>query len=324
MQPNQGNVAWRHAVYINRSGTVNIESYAGDGVSGLYLWGPQAEFGYLTGTAYVPTSGVAITASSFIVQGGTVGIGVQTPGAVLHIADALSATYTNPSPQSGAVVLINQQQGTMEAGVFITRQFNATRPPTLQFGGNYGGGALFPAANYDLGNIVFSGLSGAVYMPAAYIKATTPISWSTGTAWGQLQFGTANSASVATEKMMLDSTGNLRLRTGQIQGYLAAAPITLMNTASDGASSVGTVLDGFRLFSTVGSKLLSIRNSGSEQASVDKDGYIVSSGSSVGRFVAVPASASASGRVGDFSADTSFVYVCISTNAWVRASASTW
>lgn len=42
------------------------------------------------------------------------------------------------------------------------------------------------------------------------------------------------------------------------------------------------------------------------------------------RFVPKPASATAAGERGDYFADTSFIYVCIGTNQWVRSAASTW
>lgn len=40
--------------------------------------------------------------------------------------------------------------------------------------------------------------------------------------------------------------------------------------------------------------------------------------------VAVPASASASGSVGQWAADSSYIYACTATDTWVRASAATW
>lgn len=42
----------------------------------------------------------------------------------------------------------------------------------------------------------------------------------------------------------------------------------------------------------------------------------------VGKFVSPPASGSSPGNLGDFSGDGAYIYVCISANTWIRASAS--
>ncbi|KWX71621.1 hypothetical protein AMQ84_27250 [Paenibacillus riograndensis] len=42
------------------------------------------------------------------------------------------------------------------------------------------------------------------------------------------------------------------------------------------------------------------------------------------RFVSVPASATATGKSGDWSADASYVYVCYATNLWRRVATSSW
>lgn len=47
-------------------------------------------------------------------------------------------------------------------------------------------------------------------------------------------------------------------------------------------------------------------------------------GNPVGVKVAVPSSATASGSVGQWAADSSYIYVCIAANTWVRSALSTW
>ena len=44
----------------------------------------------------------------------------------------------------------------------------------------------------------------------------------------------------------------------------------------------------------------------------------------VGRYVSVPASATATGSIGDIAADASFLYVCHATNTWKRVAIATW
>lgn len=40
--------------------------------------------------------------------------------------------------------------------------------------------------------------------------------------------------------------------------------------------------------------------------------------------VAVPANATATGVLNQIAIDTSYIYVCVATNVWVRASLTTW
>ena len=53
-------------------------------------------------------------------------------------------------------------------------------------------------------------------------------------------------------------------------------------------------------------------------------GQIAVEGNPVGIKVAVPASASATGVLGQWAADSSWFYVCTATNTWVRAALATW
>lgn len=59
-----------------------------------------------------------------------------------------------------------------------------------------------------------------------------------------------------------------------------------------------------------------------------RDGYfsraITVAGNPVGVKVTVPANATAPGTVGQWAADSSYYYVCIATNTWVRAALSSW
>lgn len=50
----------------------------------------------------------------------------------------------------------------------------------------------------------------------------------------------------------------------------------------------------------------------------DSDGWLV------GMKVGVPASAAASGKIGQWAADTSYVYICVAANTWMRAAIATW
>jgi hypothetical protein len=53
-------------------------------------------------------------------------------------------------------------------------------------------------------------------------------------------------------------------------------------------------------------------------------GTVQANGNPVGVKVAVPASASATGVVGQWAADSSWIYVCTAANTWVRGALATW
>lgn len=53
-------------------------------------------------------------------------------------------------------------------------------------------------------------------------------------------------------------------------------------------------------------------------------GVVQANGNPVGVKVAVPANASATGVVGQWAADSSYIYVCTATNTWMRAAIATW
>ena len=51
---------------------------------------------------------------------------------------------------------------------------------------------------------------------------------------------------------------------------------------------------------------------------------VVVGGNPVGVKVAVPSSATAPGSVGQWAADSTYLYVCIAANTWVRSALTTW
>jgi phage gp46-like protein len=79
---------------------ITAPSYAGDGASGLYLWGAQYEHGLLS--SYIATGSNAVTVTDYAVDG--------AGNAVLAAAPALNARltwlgrYTLPAPPPGAVL----------------------------------------------------------------------------------------------------------------------------------------------------------------------------------------------------------------------------
>jgi hypothetical protein len=126
--------------------------------------------------------------------------------------------------------------------------------------------------------------------------------------WGFSELGLGSSFGVS---------GKIFLNPGTIEGW-AGVSIELRGAQADGASAIGLIVNTIVNYATTGAKLLSIRNANVEKAYIDKDGYITSAGSPVGRKVGVPATAGAAGNVGDWAADASWLYICTALDTWQR------
>jgi hypothetical protein len=62
---------------------------------------------------------------------------------------------------------------------------------------------------------------------------------------------------------------------------------------------------------------------GTQSVVIDANGQMGTL-STAGRFVTVPVTATTGCTTGDFSADASYIYVCIATNSWRRSAAAAW
>ncbi len=59
--------------------------------------------------------------------------------------------------------------------------------------------------------------------------------------------------------------------------------------------------------------------------SAANDNFLATSGSTLRLMTQrTPASASADGLIGEICVDSSYIYVCVASNTWVRCSISTW
>jgi hypothetical protein len=107
-----------------------------------------------------------------------------------------------------------------------------------------------------------------------------------------------------------------------------AASLGLRSDRNDNAAAPHIQLGTKVILTAAGGEVVGIYNDAgaftNKIASIDKDGYVVSAGAPAGRRAAVPASAGAAGKPGDFAADASWAYFCTVANTWVRAAAATW
>ncbi len=103
----------------------------------------------------------------------------------------------------------------------------------------------------------------------------------------------------------LSSTGDLVLRSGASNVLLTAR------------NSTGAIV-----FTTGATETEKMRLSNAGNLTVT--GTVQANGNPVGVKVAVPASATATGVLGQWAADTSYIYVCTAANVWARAALTTW
>jgi hypothetical protein len=199
----------------------------------------------------------------------------------------------------------NRASGSSTAGAFLGLFHN-----TL------GGGSIMQSG-HRMGGFFFGGNSGddTNLRNSAGVFGFATETWVNLTGYGSaISFATtANGSTTRSEKMRLDHSGYLGLGVTSPTAALHVKSVT-----ADGASAIATIIDTSVAWSTSGAKLVSFQNASAEKAYIDKDGLITSGGSPVGRKVAVPATAGATGSVGDWAADASWLYICTATNTWQR------
>jgi len=217
------------------------------------------------------------------------------------------------------------------------------------------GGATVVQSDENLGSIYFEGADGTNLVPAARIFAAVDGTPGTNDMPGRLAFSTtADGASSPTERMRIDSSGNVGIGT-VTPGYTldvrgANTPAAYFNSGTANTVAIfestdaGTAIElkdntssGFNGIQVQGNNFLTYVG-GSERARIDGSGRLLvgTSSQSGGSLFQVnddririassktPASASDTGTAGEVCWDSSYIYVCTATNTWKRAALSTW
>lgn len=91
----------------------------------------------------------------------------------------------------------------------------------------------------------------------------------------------------------------------------------------DGASAVANYMDTSSALSTIGAKLLSLRNNGVEKAFIAFDGSVTSSQYKLSALNTAPTSSSDTGVAGEIRFTAAGVFFCSATNTWVKATFAT-
>jgi hypothetical protein len=187
----------------------------------------------------------------------------------------------------------------------------------------------------QLSDLLVSGSSSTTLTIGATCSAATPCNVRLGGVTFSITSSTSATitAGTGTAFIYLDSSGNLtvghNLTVTCSSGCLAAAGITAFPsdsvplftwTATNGTWDTNGGADRRAFQSTTnvsgGAGLLGTNANGRTTLSIDP--------TVVGVLSPVPATASAACATGAWSMNTSFFYVCVATNTWVRAALTTW
>lgn len=137
-------------------------SYAGDGVSGLALWGAQVEQGNgQFPTSYIPTTNAAVTRNADVVQLAYSSIkdvqaSAGTVSATFNVPAAFQSAAVTPVPVALVKADISQyvlpystySGGYVIDGTSVPANFNPTSLSTMTFGSGHKAAISFAASNY--------------------------------------------------------------------------------------------------------------------------------------------------------------------------------
>ena len=153
---------------------------------------------------------------------------------------------------AGTITPISQVEGTTSnTSISIIRNANTAGSEGILFLGKSRGTVLGSVttvvANDYLGEINFQGADGTNMVQAAAIIGQAEGTISTGTVPGRLSLLTTNSSGTITERMRIDSAGNVQVQTGAVMPYApapapisAAATLTNANIQAQIISATGT------------------------------------------------------------------------------------
>ena len=177
--------------------------------------------GTASGVLYLNGSKVATSGSALVFDGTNLLVGTATTANNLRNSEKLAVVSTGNGNYGG--IGISNYGGTSNA-IAATIDFNRSR-------GTTDGSMTAVASNDVLGYVIFRGSDGTGFSNGAYISGEVDGTVATNQVPGRLQFFTANSSGAVTEKMRIDSSGNLGL------GVTPGAWNTIYKAFQNGQSS---------------------------------------------------------------------------------------
>jgi len=174
---------------------------------------------------------------------GNVGIGTASPSAKLHVVSSGNPALFESTAANKKLLVQETTDSNANGGISIDKKHSTLHP-----------------ANYWYGDIAFRGWDGSAFITGALIEAVAQGTPSASNMPGNLRFSTNSGGSSATERMRLDSSGNLLVGTTTYRGRItsedtgtntSSAPMGVNVTSSAGAGSCW-VFSSVRLGTNVG------------------------------------------------------------------------
>jgi hypothetical protein len=179
-----------------------------------------------TGIFFPAADQVAIstggTQRAVVDSSGNLGIGTTSPTSPLHVSGLIF------QQRDSASASITQSAGATFSRLFQRRSAGTNASPTIVSSGD------------AIGDVLWAGYDGAAYIQAASIQASVDGTPGTNDMPGRLAFSTtADGASSPTERMRIDSSGNVGIGTTATTYNYQTKNIALYDASSAGISIVG-------------------------------------------------------------------------------------
>lgn len=258
-------------LWLANATTRSIQNYTlfGDG-AGTYLNSPTGYFQWQSSNAAIATLDAT---GSLSVNGSLSGGGwVGTSDTFYGLGRAARLVGQTPAGAGPGVVL--DSQNNLTSGALLSVRNAGVEKASVDTGGNISaagavyGTAFFP--NPDGG----PGLYFGSYADDASAIGAKIGNWNTLTIAGGKLAGFYNGG---VEKAYVTKDGAIVSKSSIMADTVApfsAGPVQVLGGSPNSGSAVGVILDNYSSLSAAGSKLLSVRNAGSEKAYIDPNGYL--------------------------------------------------